>query len=101
MRQLRDRRSVFQVHRRGHAFVGAGSFAGRLMMGIVIRPWHLTLFVQGAYEYFRDFAYPEPVPFRGRMAWNPSLGVWERPGKTAHAVSLHALRFYCGVAVVY
>jgi hypothetical protein len=90
-----------QVRRRGHAFVGAGSFAGRLMMGIVIRPWHLTLFVQGAYEYFRDFAYPEPVPFRGRMAWNPSLGVWERPGKTAHAVSLHALRFYCGVAVVY
>lgn len=86
---------------RGHAFAGAGSFAGRLMMGLTIRPWHLTIFIQGAYEYFREFAYPEPVPFRGRMAWDSTLGVWQRPVQTAESLSLHALRFYCGVAVVY
>jgi len=86
---------------RDHAFAGAGSFAGRLSMGLTIRPWHLTFFIQGAYEYFRAFAYPHPVPFRGRMAWDPSVGVWQRPVQTAEALSLHALRFYCGVAVVY
>jgi len=85
----------------GHAFAGAGSFAGRLMMGVTIRPWHLTLFVQGAYEYFREFAYPEPVPYRGRAAWDSTLGVWHRPVRTAEALSLHALRVYCGAAVVY
>jgi len=86
---------------RGHAFVGAGSFAGRLMMGVIIRPWHLTLFVHGAYEYFREFAYPEPLPFRGRMVWDPNLGVWQRPVQSVRSVSLHALRFYCGMAVIY
>lgn len=86
---------------RGHAFAGAGSFAGRLNMGLVIRPWHLTFFVQAAYEYFREFAYPKPIPFRSRAVYDPSLGVWQRPVQTAKSLSLHALRFYCGVAVVY
>ncbi len=86
---------------RGHAFAGAGSFAGRLMLGVTHRPWHLTLFFRGDYEYYRDFAYPEPIPFRGRMDWDPNLAVWQRPVQTAQSVSLHALRFYCGVAVIY
>jgi hypothetical protein len=86
---------------RGHAFAGAGSFAGRLMLGVTLLPWHLTFFFQGAYEYFREFAYPEPVPFRGRMDWDPNLAVWQRPVQTAQSISLHALRFYCGVAVIY
>ncbi len=86
---------------KSHAFAGAGSFAGRLMIGLTIRPWHLTIFIQGAYEYFREFAYPEPVPFRGKPTYEPTVDVWQRPVQTAEGLSLHALRLFCGVAVIY
>ncbi|MCB9558061.1 MAG: hypothetical protein H6707_18245 [Deltaproteobacteria bacterium] len=78
-----------------------GSFAGRVMFGMVIPSARLGVRCEVNTEYYREFAYPTPLPFEGRVTYNAALQSYERKEIKVEAVSAQTTNGFCGVSFVY
>jgi hypothetical protein len=48
-------------------------FSGQVsgIAGIAIRPWHMALRIEGHYQAYRAYEFPEALPFEGRIEYDP------------------------------
>jgi hypothetical protein len=48
------------------------------IVGLAIRPWHVAFRVEGHYEAYRQYSFPQPLEFKGRVEYNPKDQTQER-----------------------
>lgn len=85
----------------GHSAKFLHSFAGRGIGGIVYRPWHVMLRCELNGELYREFDYPSPIPFEGKVRFNAQKQAYERPEIKVEAATAYTLNFYCGAGLHY
>jgi hypothetical protein len=85
----------------GHSAKFLHSFAARAVVGAVYRPWHVMLRCELNYELYREFDYPQPIPFEGKVRYNEQLQAYERPEIKVDAATVHTLNGFCGAGFHY
>lgn len=85
----------------GHSAKFLHSFAGRGIAGLVYRPWHVMLRCELNGELYREFDYPEPIPFDGKVRFNAQKQAYERIPIKVEAATAYTLNFFCGAGLHY
>jgi hypothetical protein len=85
----------------GHSAIFFHSFAGRGLVGLVHRPWHVGARCEVNIEFFREFGFPRPMPFEGRVEWDPDRQTYVRREIKVDAAMVHTVNAFCGLSLVY
>lgn len=85
----------------GHSARFFHSFAGRGLVGLVYRPWHVGARCEVNIELYREFSFPRAMPFEGRVQWDPSLQTYVRKEIKVDAAKVQTINGFCGLSLVY
>lgn len=77
------------------------SFAGSGQLGLTYQPWHLSLRLEGAYEYYRAFTFERPIEFMGRVSFDQQLLVPLRLRTFVDRFSAHTATFTAALSGVW
>ncbi len=78
-------------------------FSGQVkgIIGLAIRPWHLALRIEGHYEAYRRYAFPEPLLFEGRVEYNAKNQLYERKNTSVESAAVSVANVFFSVNLYY
>lgn len=78
-------------------------FSGQVkaIAGIAIRPWHMALRIEGHYEAYRRYGFPEPLLFEGRVEYNAQKQLYERKNTSVESAAVGVANVFFSVNLYY
>lgn len=85
----------------GSQWIWLGSYVAAGRAGFTIPRWHFSVSGTGEYRLYPEFAYPNPVEFRGQSRFKPEKNIYEQPRSFVGAAKLETLDLTLSLSYVF